>query len=555
MSVNATHLPTTVQPDPPQSLTPQPDIVQMWQQLVQQGVLGTARQPTPPPVGEPFVHLWPLTDQQETSANVFDASEQKFLQMAALLTQYMAAARLPRSLDATPMPTGLQPAPLASTPMVADQRAALLRQINREFDQKLLIEWLYYFSRCQEQLPPDLLPALLERSTKDPYLATALAPCLGERGQWLMALNPAWQIDAAASLDAQTWQTGPSAARVNFLEALRADAPAHAREELAAVWLQEGAPDRAAFLATLRINLSAADIPFLEEAVNDRSQQVRAEAVRLLTTIPTAPLRQTILTQLATYLVIERKWLRRQLTVTLPTTFRTEWRQWGLREQSPLSVRIGQKAGWLVQLMTLVPPSALVEALGVDGVELFALIRAGDYAEALITALLEAAENHHDYAFLTAELQHLLRLLQLAQVQQSEFIERFARYTPILPEPERDRLLHQYLTMTERHAFGDWATLQMVVRPFPTLSATVTTRLLTQQLPTLLQRNTRDYGIGRILLDLAYQLDPTGYPHAETLFQRRQGEERPDYVDRFLQIYRLRRQMAQAFGNSVMRDG
>ena len=71
--------------------------------------------------------------------------------------------------------------------------------------------------------------------------------------------------------------------------------------------------------------------------------------------------------------------------------------------------------------------------------------------------------------------------------------------------------------------------------------------MLTVQLPTLLQRNTRDYGIGRILLDLAYQLDPAGYGQATVLFQRGVGAERPDYVDRFLYIYGLRHQMQKEF--------
>ncbi|MEZ4677761.1 MAG: hypothetical protein R2932_26445 [Caldilineaceae bacterium] len=110
--------------------------------------------------------------------------------------------------------------------------------------------------------------------------------------------------------------------------------------------------------------------------------------------------------------------------------------------------------------------------------------------------------------------------------------------------------MQRYLEITQSRAFGDWATLHMVLQHFDGFSPAVTTQLLTQQLPTLLQRNTRDYGIGRILLELAYQLDPGGYQQAAALFQRRQGEERPEYLDRFLQIYQLRRQIVQAFHNS-----
>ena len=334
---------------------------------------------------------------------------------------------------------------------------------------------------------------------------------------------------------------------MKYLEALRQSAPDHGRHQLIAVWEQEAATERATFLATLRIQLSEQDIPFLEKTLTDRSLQVRTVAAHLLAAVPGTTLRETLLGQLTTIITVERGWLKRKLQVNLPNTFTDEWKQWGLREQSPLGVRIGQKTGWLVQLIALVPPSALVEALGLDAIELFELIRASDYAEALLTALLEGAENHEDYAFLVAELRHLLRLLELSQIQQSELIERFARYAPTLPPMERMALLQRYLDLTHNRAFGDWATLQMVLRHFEQLSPTVTTTLLANQLPTLLRRNTRDYGIGRVWLDLAYQLDPIGYPQAHTLFTPHQGEERPEYVERFLQIYDLRHQVAEAF--------
>jgi hypothetical protein len=319
---------------------------------------------------------------------------------------------------------------------------------------------------------------------------------------------------------------------------------------IATVWGQEAAAERVAFLATLRTQLSLEDIPFLEASLNDRSQYVRTEAARLLARLPATTLHQTVLTQLTTYIVIERKWLQRHLTLKLPAIFAEEWQRWGLREQSPLGVRIGQKTGWLVQLIALVPPSALVNTLGLDAVELLEVIRASDAAEALVTALLEGAEQHQDYAFLLADLRHLLRLLGLAQIQQGTFIERFARYAPTLPPAERLTLVQEYLQLTGASAFGDWATLQMTLQPCGQLSPAITNALLTTQLPTLLQRNTGDYGIGRILLDLAYQLAPVGYAQAIVLFQRRQGEERPAYVDRFLQIYALRQQVAQAFAEA-----
>ena len=507
-----------------------------WQQLVQTGILGTQRQPFQPPASAELTAIW--------QAAAGSDAEQRFLQAAAILTQYEAAGGELAPPLAFPA-TNPAPAEVLAPPPIGAVR--LLEGFLTDFDARLVGEWLEHGAARGYYAPHSLLPQLLERASKERTLAAALAPVLGERGNWLLRYNPAWQSSAAAGLDERVWQTGNSEARVRFLATLRQTDPQQARETLAAVWSQEAAAERAALLATLRTGLTAADITFLESALSDRSPNVRLEAVRLLAALPNSALRTRLLTAVGSYLKLERRWLQRKLSVKLPPTFAQEWNQWGLREQSPLGVRIGQKAGWLVQLVALLPPSALVEALGVDAVELFTLIRESDYAEALLTALLEGAENQQDYTFLLAELRHLVRLIELAQMQQSEFVERFARYAPILPQAERAALLQQYLQITRVHAFGDWATLQLAVRAFTRLSPAHTTQLLTVQLPTLLQRNTRDYGIGRILLDLAYQLDPAGYGQATVLFQRGVGEERPDYVDRFLYIYGLRHQMQKEF--------
>lgn len=507
-----------------------------WQQVVQSAILGTQRQPFQPPALAELTPIWQATADL--------APEERLLQAIALLTQYEAVGAQP----ARPLPFApTTPVPPETLPPAPRGAVRLLKGLLTDFDAKLVGEWLYLGAAYGCYAPHTHLPQLLERASKDRTLAAALAPVLGERGRWLLTYNPEWRISAAETLDQSIWQTGSSDARVRFLETLRCTAPQTARDLLTAVWAKEAATERAAFLATLRTGLATADLPFIESTLGDRSQQVRATAVRLLTALPTASLRTRLLTQLSSYLLLERRWLQRKLTVNLPNNFDQEWAHWGLREQSPLGVRIGQKAGWLVQLLGLLPPSAVVEALKVDAIELLTLISESDYAEGLMTALLEGAETHQDYAFLHAELRHLLRLVELGQMQQSEFIERFARYAPILPEAERVTLLHHYLTITRTHAFGDWAALQMLLRHFARLTPALTTHLLTVQLPALLQRNTRDYGVGRALLDLAYQLDPAGYGQATVLFQRGPGEERPDYVDRFLQIYGIRQQMQKEF--------
>lgn len=504
-----------------------------WTDLVQQGILGTHRQALQLPALDGVADLWSqvATGDQET----------QFLQAAALLAQYRAAGSQP-----LPLPPDAPHCPPESGRLAPAAPATLLRQFVADGDLKLLTEWLRSAAPLGMVAPYDLLPALLELAAKQRPLAEALAPCLGERGRWLMRLNPAWPIAAAEIVEETDWQVGSSEARQQFLQRYRQRAPDAARALLESTWAQETAKERTVFLSVLRSGLSRADEPFLEQCMRDRSQTVRTEAARLLAGLAGSQHQQRLLTELTAYVNVERKWLRRTLQVKLPTRYDPAWAQWGVREESPLGVRVGQKAGWLVQLLALLPPSTLVAHLGMDAVELLEFVRASDFAEALSMALLEGAELHQDHAFLLAELHHLQRLLTLEQTSPTEWQERFVRYAPLLPPSVRDQVLQRYLTTQAATAFTDWTSLASVIRTFEQLSPPVTTNLLTVQWPALLQRTTHDYGIGRVLLDAAYLLAPTGYPTAVKLFTR-PFAERPDYIDQFLRIYQVRQQMEKAF--------
>lgn len=506
-----------------------------WADLVQQGILGTNRHglPVAPPDG--METMW----SQLAAAD----PEIHFLQAAALLGQYYTAGRQPLLLPST---ARIPLCPAEVNPLAPAGAAALLHQCLGDGDHKLLSEWLRHAAQQCMVAPADLLPALLELATKQPAFAAALAPCLGERGRWLMHLNPSWLIAAAEIVDESDWQVGSSEARHHFLQSYRHRSPAAARALLETTWAQETAKDRATFLRALRHGLTMADESFLEQCLGDRSQAVRTEAIRLLAGLDGSQRQRSLLAELTAYITLERKWLRRTLQVKLPTHYDPAWAHLGVREESPLGVRVGQKAGWLVQLLALLPPSTIVAHLGIDAIEFLEFVRASDFAEALSIALLEGAELHQDHAFLLAELNHLQRLLSLAQTSPSEWQERFVRYAPLLPTAVRDGLLQRYLTTQAATAFTDWTTLANVIRTFEQLSPAVTTSLLTVQWPALLQRNTQDYGIGRVLLDAAYLLAAAGYPTAVKLFMR-PFAERPDYVDQFLRIYQLRHQMEKAF--------
>ncbi|MDG4865551.1 DUF5691 domain-containing protein, partial [Streptomyces sp. T-3] len=119
------------------------------------------------------------------------------------------------------------------------------------------------------------------------------------RALWLARLNPDWKFalrtapggsalpspeDTAAVQ--RLWDEGLFAERVALLAAVRAHDAQAARELLAATWAKERAEDRLMFLDSLRTGLSDADEPFLEQALSDRSRNVRSTAAELLSALP-----------------------------------------------------------------------------------------------------------------------------------------------------------------------------------------------------------------------------------------------------------------------------
>jgi hypothetical protein len=145
-----------------------------------------------------------------------------------------------------------------------------------------------------------VLPALLDAARGRTDLRPAALEFAGPRALWLARLNPDWRFALRAAPGGgaalphlqdddgirQLWQEGLFAERVALLSALRSRTPAAARDLLASTWGTERAEDRLMFLDSLREGLGPDDEPFLEQALADRSRNVRATAAELLSALP-----------------------------------------------------------------------------------------------------------------------------------------------------------------------------------------------------------------------------------------------------------------------------
>ncbi|MFE9027360.1 DUF5691 domain-containing protein [Streptomyces iakyrus] len=165
---------------------------------------------------------------------------------------------------------------------------------------ELLPQWLAVANARGFAPPPQVLPALLDAARGRTDLRPAALEFAGPRALWLARLNPDWRFalraapGGGASLPhlhdedevRRLWQEGLFAERVALLSALRSRTPAAARDLLASTWGTERAEDRLMFLDSLREGLGPDDEPFLDQALADRSRNVRATAAELLSALP-----------------------------------------------------------------------------------------------------------------------------------------------------------------------------------------------------------------------------------------------------------------------------
>lgn len=262
----------------------------VWEGLVTTALLGTDRRTPPGTAPGP-----------DAPTALLDA--------AAVETVRRRAGRRPARAAERPQPAPEDPRP--ALPPAAARRLAMLladrpgpsgggRRGAAPDLTELLPQWLAVANARGFAPPPQVLPALLDAARGRTDLRPAALEFAGPRALWLARLNPDWRFALRATPGGgaalphpeddervqQLWQEGLFAERVALLSALRSREPAAARDLLATTWAAERAEDRLMFLDSLRAGLGPDDEPFLEQALADRSRNVRATAAELLSALP-----------------------------------------------------------------------------------------------------------------------------------------------------------------------------------------------------------------------------------------------------------------------------
>ncbi|WP_317444952.1 DUF5691 domain-containing protein [Streptomyces collinus] len=282
---------------------------------------------------------------------------------------------------------------------------------------ELLPQWLAAANAHGYAAPPQALPALLDAARGRTDLRPAALAFAGPRALWLARLNPDWRFALRSAPGGGTtlpdpadgdavrrlWDEGLFAERVALLAALRARTPAPARELLASTWTTERAEDRLMFLDSLRTGLSLADESFLEQALGDRSRNVRATAAELLSTLPGSALAGRMAVRAAACVAVDRTGNSPTVVVEAPHECDPGMERDGVAARPPTGR--GERSWWLGQLVEAAPLGIWAGRLGGRTPEqIVALPVADDWQAELHAAWCRAAVRQRDAAWSRALL-------------------------------------------------------------------------------------------------------------------------------------------------------
>ncbi|MCX5060897.1 MULTISPECIES: DUF5691 domain-containing protein [unclassified Streptomyces] len=336
-----------------------------WEELVTVALLGTERRT--PPGGAPG---------REAPVALLDAAAAETVRRRAGLRPGRAARR--------PEPASEDPRP--ALPAAAARRLSLLltdrpgtgggRRGTAPDLMELLPQWLATANARGFAAPPQALPALLDAARGRTDLRPAALTFAGPRAVWLARLNPDWRFALRATPGGGTalphpedteqtrrlWEEGLFAERVALLSGIRAREPAAARELLTTTWSTERAEDRLMFLDSLRAGLGPQDEPFLEQALADRSRNVRATAAELLSALPGSALAARMAVRAAACVAVDRTRDTPTITVEAPHECDASMERDGVAAKAPAGR--GERSWWFGQLVEATPLGTWSARLG-----------------------------------------------------------------------------------------------------------------------------------------------------------------------------------------------
>ena len=293
----------------------------------------------------------------------------------------------------------ISPAPSDSQASGSRRLAGLLQNAFATNSKDLLAEFLRQMQGGGLVLPPDLLPTALDVS--DANLREQLLPVLGERGRWLSEFRPEWKWvrTGVASLSGRDrdvlqteWEHGTIRDRCQVLSTIRRADAEEGRTWLEATFAGEKAEYRARLLGTFEHGLSADDEEFLEAALDDRSTQVQAVAVELLSRLAESALANRMRTRgeaMLSQVPDTDRACGFQLQCDPPEKLDKTWKRDGIASKPPSGQ--GKRAYWTEAVLSTIPPSHWEAKFNASPEDLIQAVRGGTFDRPILKAWVTAA--------------------------------------------------------------------------------------------------------------------------------------------------------------------
>ncbi|RYD22848.1 MAG: hypothetical protein EOP88_06540 [Verrucomicrobiaceae bacterium] len=349
--------------------------------LISMALLGTARLAVLPPAPDPMLEkTWSAIASEDPADAVLQA---------LALTRAMYRAGAGTQADRRPVAACAVDSDGIFSAAAVDTLSRMLRGEFRE----LLPEWMRLAAESGRVVPGRVLPELLAEASKDHSLRGQARQIAGGRGRWIAARHErfAWLLEDRVIQDG-SWEDGTPGERIAWLREARGADAAVAMAAVASTWSGEDVAMREAVVRLVAGNPLESDEQWLEkEAMKDRRQEVRELAAAALAGLGDSAFRKRAAERIMRHVKLQRKLLRRVITVEPPQVFDPAWTADGLKEKPPQGT--GEKAWWLRQIAGMLPLDAWADLLGCGPADLFGLAVDGDWQDPLLSGWLDAARR------------------------------------------------------------------------------------------------------------------------------------------------------------------
>jgi hypothetical protein len=394
--------------------------VSAWQDLVRASLIGTERAEVPA-AAVPGLPIPAGAGAGDPAALLLDR--------AALLTVARRGGTLIRPAgQAEPLPAA-EPDQAPAVSPAAGRR--LTRMLGGEHPD-LLAEWLTAAVARDRRVPAHLLPALLDRarrvSPSDPELRRLAAEAGGSRARWLARLNPAWKfVTALAETGEDAWRLGGKSQRRGYLAVLRARDPAAARELVARSW-EAAASERVMFLSVLaNADLSLADEPLLEAALDDGNAEVRGWAAHLLSRLPGSAFGQRMTKRALGCVRIDPGVLSEHVVTSPPVQWDTAMRRDGISPRGGGGLhQLDHRTHLLLEILARTPLCTWTREFGRTAEQILA-VSSGAWAPVLFAGWSRAAMTQRDQEWMTALIDWALAGGPTGTLFGAEMVRQLAR--------------------------------------------------------------------------------------------------------------------------------